>query len=70
MEDVRYTLNLDHPEVLRAILGGIVGTGDVIGRDGPRRTVLAVTIDDWLLDALAAIDAGQEDLEAVELLEA
>ena len=41
----RYGLNLDHPDILRAILAGILETGDVIGRDG-HRTVLAVAVDD------------------------
>lgn len=59
-----YALDLDHPGILRAILAGIVETGDVIGRDrSARRTVLAIAVDDWLLDELAAIDAGAEDRE-------
>jgi hypothetical protein len=42
----RYGLNLDHPEILKAILlVGILETGDVIGRESGR-TVLAVTVDD------------------------
>ena len=59
----RYGLNLAHPDILRAILSRIVETGDVIGRAGPRRTVLAVTVDDWLVDELAALGAGAEDRE-------
>jgi hypothetical protein len=41
----RYGLNLDHPEILKAILAGILETGDVIGQEGGH-TVLAVTVDD------------------------
>ena len=63
MEDAHYTLNLEHPEILRAILAGIVGTGDVTGRDGEGRTLLTVAVDDWLLDELAAVSAGTEDRE-------
>src|SRR5918911_1044738 len=63
----RYGLNLDHPEILKAILTGIVETGDVIGRAGPRRTVLAVTVDDWVIDELAALGAEPEDLEDPEV---
>lgn len=55
---------------MRAVLSGIVATGDVIGQDADGRTVLAVAVEDWLLDALADLDAGAEDLEVVELLEA
>jgi hypothetical protein len=44
-----YVPNVHHPDVLRAILQGIVETGDVLGAAGPGRTVLAVTVDDWLL---------------------
>jgi len=58
-----YGLNLDHSEILRAILARIVETGDVIGRAGPGRTVLAVTVEDWIADELAAIGADGEDRE-------
>jgi hypothetical protein len=64
VEQTRYGLDLDHPAILRAILARIVETGDVIGRAGPRRTVLAVTLDDWLLDELAAVGAGGEGPDA------
>ena len=55
--EVRYGLDLDHPEILKAILTRIVEAGDVIGRAGPRQTVLAVTVDDRLVDELAALGA-------------
>ena len=40
-------------------------TGDVIGREGGR-TVLAVTVDDWLMDELATVgaDEWEEELAA------
>ena len=49
------TPNVHHPEIMRSILAGIVETGDVIGTDGPSRAVLAVTVDNWLIDELAAL---------------
>jgi hypothetical protein len=57
-----YGLNLDHPEILKAILAGILATGDVIGREGGR-TVLAVAVDDWLMDELAAVGAEEREEE-------
>ena len=50
---------------LRAILAGILETGDVIGREGGR-TVLAVTVDDWIMDELAIVgaDEWEEELAA------
>jgi hypothetical protein len=58
----RYGLNLDHPEILKAILAGILETGDVIGREGGR-TVLAAAVDDWLMDELAAVRADEREEE-------
>ena len=55
--------NMHHPDVMRGILEGILSTGDVIGTGGPGRTVLAVTVDDWLFDALAGFGADLEDCE-------
>jgi hypothetical protein len=55
--------NLGHPEIMRSILSQILGTGDVLGRDEAGRTVLAVSVEDWLFDALATFDADLEDLE-------
>lgn len=60
---IGYLPNVQHPDVLRTILQGIVETGDVLGAAGPGRTVLAVTVDDWLLDELAALGADLEDRE-------
>jgi hypothetical protein len=59
----RIALNLGHPEIMRAVLTRIIATGDVVGRDAHGRTVLAVAVDNWLLDELAAFGAGLEDLE-------
>ena len=67
MED-GYLPNVHHPEIMRAILDGIVGTGDVIGTDGPGRTILAVSVDNWLIDELAALGADLEDREPEEEL--
>jgi hypothetical protein len=58
-----FTLNLGPPEIVRGILAQILGTGDVLGRDAAGRTVLAVSVEDWLFDALAAFDAELDDLE-------
>jgi hypothetical protein len=56
-------LNPTHPDILYALLQQIVAAGDVLGTAGRGRTVLAVTIDDWLIDEMAAIAAEQEDME-------
>ena len=58
-----YVPNIHHPDVMRSILEQIVDTGDVLGFTGPGRTILAVTVDNWLIDELAALGA---DLEARE----
>ncbi len=63
MEDARFALNLEHPAVLRAVLAQVVRTGDVLGPAGPGRTLLAVAVDDWVIDELAALGAAAEDLE-------
>jgi hypothetical protein len=62
----RFTLDLRHPEIMRAILANILSSGDAIGRDRRGRTILAVAVDGWLLDALAAFDAEREDFEEAE----
>src|SRR4051812_10078405 len=54
----RYGLNLDHSDIPSAILARIVETGEMIGRASPWRILLAVTVDDWLVDELAAFEAG------------
>ena len=58
-----YVPNIHHPEIMRSILAGIVETGDVIGTAGPGRTILAVTVDNWLIDELAALGTDLEDRE-------
>jgi hypothetical protein len=63
MEDLRFTLNLEHPEIMRAVLARIIRTGDVLGPAAPDRTIFAVTVDDWVIDHLAAFDAADEDRE-------
>jgi hypothetical protein len=61
-----FTLDLRHSEIMRAILANILATGDAIGPNRHGRTILAVAVDGWLLDALAAFDAEQEGLEEEE----
>lgn len=63
MEEPSFALNLEHPAILRAVLLGIVRTGDALGLAAPGRTVLAVTVDDWVIDQLAAFGAAEEDRE-------
>ena len=58
-----YMPNIHHPEIMRSVLAGIIETGDVIGAAGPGRTVLAITVENWLIDELAALGADQEDCE-------
>ena len=58
-----YEPNIHHPDVMRSILEQIVDTGDVLGTDGPGCTILAITVDNWMIDELAALGA---DLEARE----
>ena len=37
-----YVPNIHHPDVMRSILEQIVDTGDVVGTDGPGRTILGI----------------------------
>ncbi len=62
-ETARFVPNLAHPAIIRAVLSGILATGDVPGRDKRGRAILPVVIEDWPLDALAALGAADEDLE-------
>lgn len=52
MQTERIALNFDHLEIMRTILAGIIETGDASGR-----AVLAVAVDDWLMDELTAVGA-------------
>lgn len=52
-------LDLTHPNVPRAVLAGVLATGDVVGHDEAGRVILAVAVEGWLFDKLAAL----EDLE-------
>ena len=63
MATSRYVPNIHHPDVMRSILEQIVDTGDVIGPAGPGQTILAVTVDDWLIDELAALGSDVTDRE-------
>ena len=55
--------NDHHPDVMRAILAGIIETCDALGAAGPGRTVLAVTVDSRPLDELAAFGSDLDDRE-------
>jgi hypothetical protein len=59
----RFVPNLGHPEIMRTILANLLATGDVLGRDQAGRIVLAVAVDEWLFDELAAFGTELEDLE-------
>ena len=63
-----YVLNIHHPDVMRSILEQIVDTGDVLGTDGPGCTILAITVDNWLLDELAALGSNLADREPEDAL--
>jgi hypothetical protein len=62
-ETDEFRLNTGHPDIMRSILAGILATGDVLGRDASGRTVLAVAVDDWLLDEMARFGSELEDME-------
>jgi hypothetical protein len=47
----------------RTILRHFLEDGDVAGRDAAGRTVIALAVDDWLLERLLTFDAGADDLE-------
>ena len=53
---------------MRSILEQIVEIGDVIGTAGPGRTIIAVTVDNWFIDELAALCTDREvkELESDE----
>ena len=48
---------------MRDILEPILITGDVIGQDARGRTILAVAVENWLLDELAEFGTDLEDIE-------
>ena len=58
-----YVPNIYHPNVMRSILEQIVNTGDVLGTADPGRTIFAVTVDNWLIDELAALGSDLADRE-------
>jgi hypothetical protein len=58
----RYGLNLDHPDILKAILMGILENGDAVAQEGGR-TVLTLTVDDWLMDELAVVGVDEREDE-------
>lgn len=64
-------IDLEHPTVLRALLRHIVEHADCEGVDAFGRPVLRFEFacEEWLLDKLAALDAGDEVLEDDDLAE-
>ena len=58
-------LDLEHPTVLRSLLRHIVEHADCDGVDAFGRPVLRFEFacEPWLLDKLATLGAGEEDLE-------
>lgn len=58
-----FSLNLGHPEILRSLLAQILGTGDVLGHEPDGRIRLAVSVDGWLFDELATLEADLAELE-------
>ena len=63
-----YVPNTHHPNVMRSILEQIVDTGDVLGSAGPGRTILAITVDNWMIDELAALGSDLADREPEDAL--
>ena len=55
--------DIHHPEIMRGVLGRVLATGDVLGRDDAGRVVLAVAVEPWLFDELAAFGADLDELE-------
>ena len=60
-------VDIDHPLVARALLRHIVDDADIVGTDARGRPVMRFEFaaEPWLLDKLAAMGAGEEDLEEV-----
>ena len=58
-------MNLEAPELSRAILAHIIAHADLVGHDLSGRPVLRFEFacDPWLMDKLAAFGASSEDLE-------
>ena len=63
-----YVPNIHHPDVMRTILEQIVDTGDVIGPAGPDQTILAVTVDNWMIDEPATFGGDLTDRESEDAL--
>ena len=49
-----FVVNVQHPEIMCSIPGKILALVTSVGRGAFARTVLAVVVDDWLFDELAA----------------
>jgi hypothetical protein len=47
----------------KSVLHQLLERGDVAGRDADGRTVLQLSVDDWLLEELCAFDADAAELE-------
>jgi hypothetical protein len=55
--------DIHHPEIMRGVLERVLATGDVLGRDDAGRVVLAVAVEPWLFDELAAFGSDLDELE-------
>ncbi len=54
---------LDAGAFAKSVLHHLLQHGDVAGRDAAGRTVLQLSIDDWLLEQLCAFDGDAAELE-------
>jgi hypothetical protein len=52
--------NVYHPDIFHSVLDQIVPGRDVIGCNDPVRAVLAVTVDNWLMDELGVFGTDSE----------
>jgi hypothetical protein len=58
-------IDLEHPEVARALLRHIVDGADIVGEDLRGRPVMRFEFaaEPWLIDKLATLGAAEEDKE-------
>jgi hypothetical protein len=58
-------VDLEHPEVARALLRHIVDGADIVGQDPRGRPIMRFEFaaEPWLVDKLAALGAAEEDRE-------
>ena len=56
-------INIEAPALTSAVLRAIIDSGDVIGHDESGRAILALAVEPWMIDHLAALGADNEDFE-------